>query len=501
MKNKVLFPFLSFIFLSISFNSLNAETAYVPVQTLLPRQDIPFNPAAGTGFGVTVLVKDDFAFVTSPFVRPDNKPIEGAVYVYKKKGGEWVNTQILETHGDSDHLGLFQVELHGRWLFISSIGTPVGLIPNDVLTNQNFSGSVVIYKLNRKGQFELFQIIDRSLPGLENLSVISPAALNPAIPAFLNEQGANFGLHFDVDLENQTMIVGAQYQAAVDGTGATLINVGAAYILKQNSDKTWSLSQKLVSPDGPRANDSFGGNVALHDGVALVSSALFVQAPKLGNNFQTNVYVYREIDGQFIFQEKLFGNQLTPSIINSPVVGTVALGSNFGSSLALDDKWAIIGAGFETRTPGGTLSGAAYFYKVKKSDQSAHLSFKQKVFSDDPQTQATALQEVTLSGNTALIGDPGRTGPNGPSQGGVLVYKNEGGTWVQKQVLYDPNGKPFSFFGASASKSGKYIFAGSDIFALQKLLSALGNPLLPPNPNSALPTEVVVFKGQKSKNS
>lgn len=503
LKGRPLIAISSYVLLSIGLllPAARADNTYQAVASLKSSPTLPGSPQFGDAYGQGVLLHGNYLFVAAPVARPLGLTIAGAIYVYRRsgEGSPWQNTQIITTNGLSDHIGGFKMEARDETLFFSAVGTPVGPIPNDTLGNQNFTGSVQIYHLGKNGQWTFGQSIDSSIPGLQDLTPVSgAAALNPFIPAFLNQQGASLGLFFSVDTKSEVMLVGAEYQAGVDAAHHALVNAGAVYAFKNNkATGRWQLVQKLTNPDGMSANDTFGANVVLNGDMALISNGVLVQTPRIINpSPNSSVYVYRQDKktGTWAFQQKLIGDQQGPSFVFSPAFGgTIPVGDGFGSALALNEDYAVIGAALESKGAGTPLSGAAYFYDVTESHGQKTLTFRQKFFSDDPTAQGTSFVNVLLDDNVALISDPTRSGPAGQAQGGLLVFKNAHGAWTRTQTLYDPQGIGFGFFGFSASKQGNQIAVGSSTFTPNIFFQTIGNPLLAPPPPFFFPGSVVIF--------
>lgn len=466
----LLIPFLIFSF------ALHADTFTIQ-QTLTP--SLPGIPGIGDGFGQTVKIYDKWLFVASPEASPDGKTGQGAIYVYRKRDNTWLNTQIITTNGISDHLGDFQIEMHDKWLFLSAVGTPIGANQDDVALHQDFTGAVLIYRydpLDRLWKFS--QSIDRTTPGLSELTPASPPTIpqDPASPPSQDQQGACFGLRFGVDLKSKIMLVGAQFQQGVDVAGCPIKNSGAVYAFKLNEKGQWVFTQKITNPDGMAADDVFGANIAIRGRLALISNAGIFNRPRLGSN--SFVYVFFCENGQWSLLQKLSGDQENPTPISSPTLGNITVGDAFGSSLTIDNRWAIIGAALETKDAGGLLSGAAYFYKIGKVDGIKQLIRMQKVYSDDPTSQGTAFLHVALQGDTALISDPMRQGPAGQSQGGIMVFRFKEDTWQHISTLYDPNGQPFGFFGVGVSKFDKHYVGGDGATIAGQFFSTIGNPVI-----------------------
>ena len=402
------------------------------------------------------------------------------VYIFKESDKKWETIQTISTAGSSDNVGSLQVDLENNILLISATGTPLQPIPNETVNNQDFSGALLIYKLNRReGEgdqwWDLIQTLDRNTHGLEDLTLSSAGALNPNQLPTLFQQGAYFGLQAKYNQENRLLLVSAQYQQNKDASGNPIINSGAVYAFRMNRERgKFELIQKITNPDGPSSNDTFGANVRLHGNYALISNSPVLIGPRTSSNGA--VYLYHYENKQWNFIQKLTGTQQAPTVVAS-TFGATTVGDGFGSSLALNDHWAIVGAGFESKGSGLPLSGAVYFYKFKHKPIGKYLEFKQKAFSDDPTVQGTALLHVDLLNNVVLVSDPLRSGPNGKFQGGALLFERTKDEWKQKKVLYDPQGKPNDFFGFSVALDRESAVVGSSPFGVLPL-TKYGNPLL-----------------------
>jgi hypothetical protein len=486
-----------------SFSTIHAafpsDTSFTYLQTLTPT--IAGSPAFGDSFGGAVKLNGPFLFVGAPLAQPNNKTISGAVYVYKSVIDPqnpdqtiWQNSQIITTDGANDNLSAMKIESYNDWLFVSAVGTPIG--PNaafpDTVQNQTFSGCVLIYRFDAtSGQWQLWQRLDKYVPGLEKLANIDPQALNPANNPFAYQQGANFGFQMSLDAENGDLLVSALYQQQSDQDGSPLLNSGSVFAFQLNQDtNTWNLIQELKNPDGVSENDAFGSAVAVKNGLALISSAPSVLGPKPVNSA---VYLFSRQASGWNFQQKIIGDQTDPALVPlnslSPLYnypsGITSIGDAFGSSLALDNSWAMIGAGFECgdMTAKWPFSGSVYFYQINRTpDSGAELSFTQKVSSDDSTSSAFGLHRVEFFNGMAFIQDSMRSGPNGaPRQGGVVVYTLQNNSWTQANTVYDPDGKAFDFFGSSFTVNNLFFIGGCNLFTGAYILNSHINvpPLAP----------------------
>ena len=228
---------------------------------------------------------------------------------------------------------------------------------------------------------------------LENLTTISPDVLVPVEPPpQFNEQGAAFGLSFDITEDGILLVGAATQENTLDGN--PLINSGTVFSFKFK-DCSWVLTQLLFNPDGVAANDCFGGVVKTYKNFALISNSSIFTDIRLNTNSSVYLYVFEM--GRWRFLQKVQGDLVTTTPLISPVLGgstttPVQLAANFGGSIAFDSGWALIGAPFEN-LGSSDPKGAAYFYKLEKPchHSDARLVFKQKVFSDDPRRTVHGL--------------------------------------------------------------------------------------------------------------
>lgn len=147
-------------------------------------------------------------------------------------------------------------------------------------------------------------------------------------------------------------------------------------------------------------------------------------------------------------------SQYNPVTDTTPVVGDA-----LGVSVSISGNFAIIGA------PGNAnAKGYASIYQFNGTN----WVLFQKLF--DPTGSATDEfgLSVAISDKFAVVGAFNDTVGQNLSQGSVCVFQFNGSSWVFMQKLTDPSGAAQDFFGGSVSISGNNILIGAfgdDVFS------------------------------------
>jgi len=448
---------------------LVAKVSYKAEQTLLPTEPGVSNNGNSTGYGSSIAKNGDYLFVAAPTTGFQPAPIGnmaiamGAIYVYKKTGSEYVQTQII-TNSFLNFLGAQQIESHKDWLFISRPATA------------GFRGSFQVYRLNAEtGIWELTQELNNTIQGLYDLT--AGDRTSNSFSDQTKEHGAFFGFNFDVDATLGQLLVSAQYQK-----NKKKINSGAVFAFTLDpKTNLWVFKQQIINPrHGAVKNDTFGANVVVHNNLALISTGAVNPAPKVKDG---HVYVFEMINGEWKYVQKITGK---------PSKAPATVGNAFGASLVMNDDWALIGSPLEARSKTQLYSGAVYFYEITGKVGHRRLHLKQKARSDDHSSVFTGYSHLALYDDTALISDPCRSGHQGARQGGILVFTLGDKRWHRQKVLIDRKGTAFSFFGEGVALSRKHAFGGTDQFLLSNLYNSLH--ILPAIPPGAQPEKVIVFK-------
>jgi FG-GAP repeat len=216
-----------------------------------------------------------------------------------------------------------------------------------------------------------------------------------------------------VAIDGDTLAVGAPNH---DNAGPK----GAAYVyVYDSSSNKWT-----------QQGFTFSGANAYGSSVALSGDMLAISAPGFGSG---SVAVYSRSAGAWMFNASA-----TPP--DSPP------GAQFGGSVALDGQHLLVGAPQDSSIAHQNLRGSAYVFELDTSD--GHYKFQQKLIAGlDGAAGDTFGTSVSLNGNIAVIGVPGRSN----SRGAVNSFRFDGSTWILQPTLSASGGSANDEFGSSVA--------------------------------------------------
>lgn len=204
-------------------------------------------------------------------------------------------------------------------------------------------------------------------------------------------------------------------------------SMGAVYVFRQ-VDGLWIEEQKLTANDG-EPFDRFGVSVSLFDDVA------FIGADHDGVNGA--VHVFRRLNGMWEEEAELHVDDF------------------FGKYYA----WTVSGSGdvVLVGAPPGLLplpdAGAAYVFRRIDGEWEE----EQKLTPSDSQVPQFFGYAVALSGETALVAAI----YEGDGAGAVYVFRRSGGAWREEQKLLASDGEADDRFGSTISISGDVLLIGA----------------------------------------
>jgi hypothetical protein len=193
------------------------------------------------------------------------------------------------------------------------------------------------------------------------------------------------------------------------------------------SGGTWTQEAELTASDG-HSGDGFG------QALVLSGTTLMIGAPGRDSSAGA-AYVFT-------------GSGTTWSQDAELTAPDAAAGDGFASAIALAGSTVVFGA------PQAGSGGAAYIFAGARTAWSEQAELSQGVSGSAGDGFGFA---VALTGSTAFIGAPGRTG----ATGAVYLFSFQGGSWTQQATLAASDAKTGYKFGLSLSVSNTTALIGS----------------------------------------
>jgi len=244
-----------------------------------------------------------------------------------------------------------------------------------------------------------------------------------------SDGGSGGGFGWSVAIDDDTIVVGVPWD---DDNGE---NSGSAIVFRFDGT-LWVETAKLLPADG-MSGDRFGFAVAISgDDIVIGAQRDRDNGPDFGS-----AYVFTLDGSSWTQQAKLL-----------PDDGDVD--AAFGSVATVVDGTVLIGAMYDDDF--GQASGSVYVYQF---DGSAWAQ-QAKLHPNNAERFVIFGQAIAQSDDLVMIGAEKRN-PNGPGEGVVVVFKHQGGTWVQKAKLKASDAIFNTRFGSAIALSGDTAVIGA----------------------------------------
>ncbi len=246
---------------------------------------------------------------------------------------------------------------------------------------------------------------------------------------------------FESKLTNSGGVVAGAVATDEDSviSGSPGDGAGSAYVFVR-SGSTWTEQQKLTASDGMNF-DSFGGRVSIDGDTAVISASRVDVLPEIGQDVGA-AYVFVRNGTTWTEQQKLTSSDPQSN-------------GAFGSSVSVDGNTVVIGAKGEG--DGGVDLGAAYVFVRSGSTWTE----QQRLVATDGKAYTFGF-DVSVDGNTIVVGDPDNVNAAGTAvPGAAYVFVRNGTTWTEQQKLTVGGGEGFDVFGESVSVDGDIALIGS----------------------------------------
>ena len=271
-----------------------------------------------------------------------------------------------------------------------------------------------------------------------------------------------------VAISGNTVVVGKYYER---------INVqSSASVYAYRFNGTNWIEQKLVAPDG-ELGDQFGRSLAVGGNVIVVGAFL---DDDLGED-TGSAYVYRWNGTSWVIEQKLVGTgQYGWSVAvdgNVIAIGAHYLNatyvyrfngsswveeqilfpapsvSNFGESVAVKNDRIVVGAPYDYNTG----FGSAYVFKWNGTTWVE----EQLLLPSEREFYIFLATAVAISEDLIVVGAPWGFDENyNDAPGAAFVFRWTGTTWVEEAKLTAPDGTSFDWFGASVGAGEDAVVVG-----------------------------------------
>lgn len=341
------------------------------------------------GFGSDVSLTSEYAVIGARLEDIGLHDSQGAAYIRKRNENSWEEmAKIIASDGDTDDQFGSSVGIYGDYAVIGAWNDQIGV---------NYAqGSAYVFR--RSGDTWIQQT---------------------KLVASDGQDGDAFGN--SVAISGNKAIIGMLKN---DG--------GRAYIFRRDGD-VWTQEAKL-SP-ASLLNDFYGEYVDISGDYAIVSRRGEDFGPGLPNGA---VYIYYYDGIKWGLQEKI--------TLTNPDV------ESFGTSVAISDNYAVIGAMYED-VNGNLFQGAAYVYERSGSS----WNFQKRLLAEDNGFEAHFGGDVSISGENIVVG----AYKDNYNKGAAYVFSLQSSSWIQTNKLLASDQTNFHNLGTRVAILGDYISVAS----------------------------------------
>lgn len=428
------------LFLSVFCSVLLQAQTYSEV-TKLVASDRAFEDR----FGYDVDIDGDYAVVGAYGVDEGSGPNRGAVYVYHKNAaGNWLQTQklIASDHENYDRFG-WSVSIDDSCLVVGSYGEDED---ENGLNTLSKAGSAYIFELDNSGNWVEVQKIIAS------------------------DRSADDEFGFSVDIQNETIVVGA-HQDFQDANGLNDIHhAGSVYVFEKNGSGVWVETQKLSASDrsadinypngysGEDLSDQFGHSVGVWGDYLIVGALSHDYDLSHSSTAWTAgaAYIFERNAGVWTEVQKIENSDWTAW-------------DRFGAAVAIDTNIIAIGVWSEdesvTNTDYMKNSGSIYMFE---RDGAGQWNEVQKLTAGERNTGDHFGWDVKLKDNYLISGvehddeDSTESNPLNEAGSAYLFKRDENtGIWSQIQKISASDRDSLDVFGYAVGLDANNVIVGA----------------------------------------
>lgn len=335
----------------------------------------------------------------------------GAVYVFKKDGETWSETQKIAAPNreEFDEFGT-AIAMHEDLLIIGAPGRNL----NDEVSKQIGKGGVVfVYQRDNDGSYQF----------------IAELASN------VRERQDKFGI--SVATNGDFIFVGADGNRTDENNENSRSFTGATFVFAKNDQNQWIQTQKLVPfKRGFSGSENFGNTLTASDSFVAIGSPLY-------DSEEGTLYVFKYADSSQRWEEY---QQITPPIW---FLG----GQAFTKSLSMDNENIVVGAPNYKYNFDELDKGCVYTYYLNKTENQFVLGAQIRL--NDIDERAFFGFDVSLSNSFFSASLPGE------GEGAVLTFRKNGTSWVLVSRVSSDETTSSKNFGRSTAMFNEDIVIGA----------------------------------------
>lgn len=460
---------------------------WLPAQKLTP---VPIGED-GDNFGVSVAMLDDFLAIGAPRRSQDGLFESGTVFVYQRSSGSYLLRQILSpgvlaleqrfgsaialwqdqmaigvpSAGDG-RVDLYRREAAGNYVFQRSLypepgsgtarfGAALAMADGELLVGAPTADGGAVYQSS-------FAVSGWSSASRLALAATMAMELGAAIAiadgvALIGAPGAGAGevrvLTQQASVWTQSAVLNASDGVVGDRFGSAIsVDAGRAAIAAVASmfseGKTYLYARTGIgfSPldtldiaDGDGAK-RFGASVALTAGGVLIGADL----DRVGPNRSQGSVRWFQPQGM---------NYAQTAQLDS---GNGAMFDRYGTAVAVDGDFALVGAYLEDTDAGPDAGAAHWFQRVGE-----RWDYGGQLLAPDAAIEDRFGIAVDIDGERMAIGAFWDVVGSNVDQGSVYIYRRVGADWVFEAKLVASDGEEGDYFGFALSLEGDRVLVGA----------------------------------------
>ena len=371
-----------------------ADSAFAQVgERLIPSEGGSFDY-----FGESVALYGEYAVIGSWLEDVEGTTDQGSATVFRRVDGRWVEevTLVADDPQVEQHFGI-SVAIEGAWAVVGA--------RNDNNEGGARAGAVYVYERIAEGAW------------VQRTKIVAP-------DGSLEDQ---FGS--SVSFYRGRLLVGAP---------GVSNRTGAAYVFERFGS-VWTFLGKLEAADGA-AGHAFGATLSLGAEGAVIGAPGY-DTPDLTDT--GSVYVFAFVNGEWVLADQL-------SASNG------AAGARFGASVAVDSTRILVGADGHDSS-GLEENGAGYIFEKQGNDWKE----VRRIEAVDAGGGDNFGASVALQGRFAVIGARWHRNAQGQRAGAAYLYEEKDSEWQPFVKLVAPDGAVGDQFGYAVDFDVDHVLVGA----------------------------------------